>query len=119
MELFFYQDDTSSNLELDNQVEITSFCEERLKEDQPRDNYKELLELAIQCVGGTPKRARRGKRFMQQGAIHHARWMAKAIYLLSKNPSFHEPIPDNERRKCYKGYINFCRTVLYLILVPN
>ena len=79
---FFNHDDTSSSIELDNPAEIIVFCEERLKEDQPRDDYKELLELAILCAGGEPKRPRRGKRFMQPGAMHHARWMAKALYTL-------------------------------------
>ena len=46
---------------------------------QPRDDYKEFLELVIIFLGGSPPR---GVHFMAPGAIHHARWMAKALYAL-------------------------------------
>lgn len=44
---------------------------------QPRDDYRELLELCVIALGGVPKR---GIRFSRPGAIHRARWMAKGIY---------------------------------------
>ena len=44
---------------------------------QPRDDYMEFLELAIIFLGSVPPR---GIHFVAPGAIHHARWMAKAIY---------------------------------------
>lgn len=44
-----------------------------------RDDYKEFLELCIVFLGETP---RENVSFMQPGAVHHARWMAKIIYSL-------------------------------------
>lgn len=55
------------------------FAIEQLESFQPRDDYRELLELIIIFLGGDPPR---GTRFMAPGAIHHARWMAKALYAL-------------------------------------
>ena len=44
---------------------------------QPRDDYMEFLELAIIFVGSVPPCC---IHFVAPGAIHHAWWMAKAIY---------------------------------------
>ncbi|XP_076683131.1 uncharacterized protein LOC143376538 [Andrena cerasifolii] len=45
---------------------------------QPREDYREFLELSIIFLNGTvPKFS-----FRVPGAFHHARWMAKAIYFL-------------------------------------
>lgn len=45
---------------------------------QPREDYREFLELVIIFLNGTvPKFS-----FRAPGAFHHARWMAKAIYSL-------------------------------------
>ena len=44
---------------------------------QPRDDYRELLELCIIALGGVPKC---GIRFSRPGTLHRARWMAKGIY---------------------------------------
>lgn len=40
-----------------------------------REDYAELLELALVCLGD-----RESARFRRPGALHHARWMARAIY---------------------------------------
>lgn len=45
----------------------------------PRDDNKELLELAYIFLGGTPPN---GIKFRLPGAMHHARWLSKAIYSL-------------------------------------
>lgn len=50
-----------------------------LTEKQPRDDYKELLELTLVFLEETPKKP---AMFRAPGAVHHARWMAKAIYSL-------------------------------------
>ena len=50
-----------------------------LKNEQTRDDYRELAELTIISLGRTHKRA---IHFMAPGAMHNARWMAKAIYSL-------------------------------------
>ena len=54
-----------------------TFANNQLKEHQPRDDYKELLELSIIFVGGIPSS---GIRFKKPGACHRARWLAKIIY---------------------------------------
>lgn len=59
--------------------EIISFCTMHLAIVQPRDDYRELLELSLIFLGGTPSR---GIRFMQPGALHRARWMARVIYAI-------------------------------------
>ena len=48
-----------------------------LTENQPRDDYRELLELSLIYLGHIPPR---GVHFMAPGAMHRARWMAMAIY---------------------------------------
>lgn len=45
----------------------------------PRDDNRELLELAYIFLGGSPPN---GIKFKLPGAMHHARWLAKAIYIL-------------------------------------
>ncbi|KYM94609.1 hypothetical protein ALC62_14760 [Cyphomyrmex costatus] len=46
---------------------------------QPRNDYREFLELSCIFLGGVPPR---GITFKKPGANQHARWMAKAIYCL-------------------------------------
>ncbi|XP_050520208.1 uncharacterized protein LOC126893767 [Daktulosphaira vitifoliae] len=45
----------------------------------PREDYRELIDLAIIFLGGIPPG---GIQFKKPGAYHMARWMAKAIYAL-------------------------------------
>ncbi|XP_057710018.1 uncharacterized protein LOC130927913 [Corythoichthys intestinalis] len=59
--------------------DTTDFVMKHLNCFQPRDDYRELLELVIIFLGGSPPR---GVHFRIPGAIHHARWMAKALYAL-------------------------------------
>ena len=47
------------------------------REKQPRDDYREMLELTLIFLGEVPPT---GIRFRKPGAYHHARWMAKIIY---------------------------------------
>jgi hypothetical protein len=56
---------------------ILDFALAQLETFQPRDDYRELLELTIIFLGGVPPA---GVRFRYPGAIHRARWMARAIY---------------------------------------
>ena len=44
-----------------------------------RDDYRELLELVLIFIGRVPPR---GVKFRAPGAMHHARWMSKALYSL-------------------------------------
>jgi len=48
----------------------------------PREDYRELLELSLIFLGEIPQR---GVRFRAPGAFHHARWMAKLLYVLKLN----------------------------------
>ena len=53
------------------------YAMEVVQQDHQRDDFRELLELTIMYLGGVPPR---GIRIMAPGAMHQARWMAKAIY---------------------------------------
>ena len=59
--------------------DILKFAEKQLKEKQPRDDYREFLELCVIFLGGIPEG---GISFKSPGPMHHARWMAKVIYSL-------------------------------------
>ncbi|KAK3925525.1 Replicase polyprotein 1ab [Frankliniella fusca] len=62
-----------------NADEIIKFSCEHLQNRQPRDDYKELLELTIIFLGGSVP----GKveyTFRKPGATSKTRWMAKALY---------------------------------------
>lgn len=63
----------------DHIQDIQCFVERIQTIAQPRDDYKELLDLTLIFLGVIP---RSGVKFRSPGAIHHARWMAKGIYSL-------------------------------------
>lgn len=72
--------DAKINESLKNDLgEILDFVKSNLVEQQPREDYRELLELIMIFLGDIPPR---GILFRVPGTIHHARWMAKAIYSL-------------------------------------
>src|SRR6218665_3623795 len=56
---------------------VIAFAVCQLEEYLSRDDYRELLKLTIIFLGGIPPR---GIHFQYPGAVHRARWMAKAIY---------------------------------------
>jgi len=63
--------------------ETIAFCSNflRLKNDSkylPCEDYKELLTLNLFFLGEIPSL---GVHFHVPGACHHARWMAKLIYI--------------------------------------
>lgn len=60
-------------------TEVLQFMLTLEKEQQSREDYRELLELVVIFLGDIPPR---GISFRAPGAFHHARWMAKAIYSL-------------------------------------
>ena len=51
-----------------------------LKETFPREDYRELIELTLIYLGGSLPA--RNFHLRKPGAVHHARFMSKAIYLL-------------------------------------
>ena len=63
----------------DQVEEINSFVSHHLEVAQPRDDYKEFLELVQIFLGKVPLEK---VTFHPTGAMHHARWMSKAIYSL-------------------------------------
>jgi hypothetical protein len=60
-------------------TEMLSFYTEALKSKAVRDDYHELLQLCYIFLGGSLDG---NLRFRAPGALHRARWMAKAIYSL-------------------------------------
>jgi hypothetical protein len=64
---------------ISNKEDIVHFCMQQLTISQPRDDYRELLEITIIYLGQSPAR---GIRFMRPGALHRARWMARVIYAI-------------------------------------
>lgn len=73
-------DETVQNTLKDYDVEeISSFLLNQLLIHQPRDDYKEFLVLSLVFLG---KLSPEEFSFRLPGPIHHARWMAKALYCL-------------------------------------
>lgn len=58
--------------------DLGNFARKYIAEKHPRADYKELLELVLVFLGLSEE----NKQFKAPGALHHARWMAKALYCL-------------------------------------
>jgi hypothetical protein len=72
--------ETSTAAELEPwRDDLISFCHDQLKTLQPRDDYKELLNLALLFLGAADDRPH---TIIAPGALHRARWMSKLIYSL-------------------------------------
>lgn len=74
---------------------LRTFAQKALKDFQPRDDYKEFLELTLTFIG-VPSSTK--VTFIYPGAFHHARWMAKAIYCL-KIFMFREQYPMTNQER--------------------
>ncbi|KAK3931222.1 Homoserine kinase [Frankliniella fusca] len=62
-----------------NADDMIKFCIAQLQNQQPRDDYREFLELTILFLGGSvPEKAEYS--FRKPGATNKTRWMAKALY---------------------------------------
>jgi hypothetical protein len=57
-------------------VEFLKHALENSEKYCPRDDYKEICELCLVVLG-----ERQNYKFRRPGATHHARWMAKIIYV--------------------------------------
>lgn len=81
-----------------------------LKEQQPRDDYKELLQLSLIFLGVTDE-----IKFKKPGALHHARWMAKAIYSI-KMFLFRKAfkVTKTDEAKLYA----VCKFIVFVYLTP-
>jgi hypothetical protein len=71
-------DETVSAILKPETESIIKFCQNQLQIFQPRDDYKELLQLALIFLGDDPTDV----HINAPGAYHRARWMAKIIYSL-------------------------------------
>lgn len=60
--------------------EMTAYYNDAIKNQQPRDDYLELLNLCRIFLGSSESTAE--AKFRAPGALHQARWMAKAIYCI-------------------------------------
>ena len=69
--------ETLKNVSHSDKTHITDFVISKNNE-QPRDDYKELLELTLLLIGNPPNQI----TFKKPGAYHRARWMAKGIYCI-------------------------------------
>lgn len=81
---------------------INNFLSQTLLDRQPRDDYKEFLELCQLFLGFIPSG---GAKFRYPGAVHHARWMAKGIYSL-KMYLFRGSFNLTDREE--KGLLDIC-----------
>jgi len=72
-------DPYAANLVASFRNDIIEFAVKQLELEQPRDDYREFIELSLIYLGSTPSR---GIHFQMPGAIHQARWMAKVLYVL-------------------------------------
>jgi len=72
-------DDSVEVLVASARDDILHFARVHLEVKQPRDDYRELLELSVIFLGGIPVR---GIHFQMPGAMHRARWMSKVIYAI-------------------------------------
>lgn len=59
--------------------ELLTFYNEELQKSIVRDDYRELIELSIIFLGGDSEKK---IKIRPPGAMHQARWMARAIYCL-------------------------------------
>ncbi|XP_050499022.1 uncharacterized protein LOC126879795 [Diabrotica virgifera virgifera] len=75
--LDYTSDEAVYNALKDVAPEIIYFVKQKLAEEQPRDDYKEFLQLTLIFLGD-----KTNVSFRAPGAYHLARWMAKAIYCL-------------------------------------
>jgi len=83
--------------------EMVSFYSGAVGHQQPREDYLELLQLCLIFLGGGSDGM--DIQFRAPGAMHHACWMAKAIYAL-KIVLFQDQLTLTVREK--RGLTDFC-----------
>ena len=71
------RDDDFAGMPLGLRQEMILFYTSAIRDRNPREDYRELLQLCLIFLGGEVD----GKLFFRApGAMHNARWMSKAIY---------------------------------------
>ena len=89
---------------------VLSWAEQELaKNTWPREDYRELVRLAIVCLGGEVP----GFQFLLPGPDHHARWMSKVIYTL-KIKLLSSIFKMSEEEKCKIEEISSFVLILYV-----
>lgn len=108
-----------------DRADIINFVEETLMKDNVlRDDYKEFLKLTLIFLGKSDPSS---VHFYPPGAIHHARWMAKAIYCLKiylfrDQFTFQKGERENIKKICIfivKLYVQAWFTAPNTIKAPN
>ncbi|XP_062551588.1 uncharacterized protein LOC134216805 [Armigeres subalbatus] len=84
-------------------VNIVSFCNRMPLQTHIREDYAEFLELTLVCLDDS-----KAVTFRRPGALHHARFMAKAIYSLKMYLFRDQFMPDCEKLE---------RFVLFVVLI--
>lgn len=84
--------------------DMIQFCLHHLQKPQCRADYREFLELVVIFLGG---HLPGGYKLKKVGAIHHARWMAKAIGAL-KLFLLRDQFEFKHEENIYIGIRDFC-----------
>lgn len=69
--------EVAAKITVDKREEVLIFVQQQLEEQQPREDYRELLKLVVIFLGGIPPG---GIRFRAPAGLHRARWMARLLY---------------------------------------
>jgi hypothetical protein len=72
-----FTDDFAASQLADIRPQVINFCEKQLENQQPRDDYREMLKLMLIFLGS---KSHHDSKFRAPGPMHQARWMSKAIY---------------------------------------
>ena len=100
--------ETARTSVIPNKQDIIEFSLNQLQVFQPRGDYRELLLLTIIFLGGKPPC---GIKFAAPGALHHARWMNKALYSI-KLWMFRRQFSVTAREE--RGLLDVC---LFVVLI--
>jgi hypothetical protein len=92
--------------------ETKAFITDQLDMSHQREDYRELLELALIFTGGVPSR---GLLFRKPGAIHRARFMARLIYALKIYIFRYSAFKLTDREFCGLGYFCVFCTASYIM----
>ncbi|XP_063547373.1 uncharacterized protein LOC134754858 [Cydia strobilella] len=87
---------------------MISFAQDQLREYQPRDDYRELLNLTIIYLGGIPDS---GVAFRMPAGLHRARWMAKAMYCFKLFMFRHQFKMTKREEKAVKDICTFTAVI--------
>ncbi len=104
-----------AQLKNENLVLLKVWIKEQMDKKICRHDYREFLELSLLFLGEPiPMSSKIKTLFRRPGPVHHARWMAKAIYSL-KMFMFREQINLSEKEKI--GLADICVFLIRFYLV--